>query len=321
MKRMTQSLGLGLALLAASSVSPRAADWAVGSGGVIKDFGSVKDYRNAAVPVPAPTPAPSYSKDWYVRGDLGYTLDSTADFKTTNGIRTNEDQSGFLFGSIGAGRYLTPSIRAEVSFDFRPKVKVTKGVQTFDRSVVQAGVNGLGNATTDTYSIHVAQNDNSEVADQTAFLSLYYDFLQSPGSRLKPYIGAGVGLDSRRYKRNTSQDAQCYFVSSHDNVTNAVTTFDYTGGAGSLGSPGACGSASTGNEAKYTSDLGFAAAVTVGLGYEITPGITFDTGYRAIWQGASLGLTASSFDNVGTEIHISNRIDHEWRTGLRVDLH
>ena len=136
-----------------------------------------------------------------------------------------------------------------------------------------------------------------------------------------PYIGAGIGLDSRRFKRETSQDAKCYSISSVDSVTGTVTTSDYSGGPGSLGSPGGCGSATTGPDARYTSDLGFAAAVMVGVGYEVTPGITFDTGYRAVWQGASLGLTANSFDNIGTEIHISNRIDHEWRTGLRFDLH
>ena len=82
-----------------------------------------------------------------------------------------------------------------------------------------------------------------------------------------------------------------------------------------------CAYRGTGPDAKYTSDLNFAAAIMVGMGYEVTPGITFDTGYRAVWQGASLGLAANSFDNVTTNIHISNRIDHEWRTGVRFDLH
>ncbi|MEQ1696397.1 MAG: outer membrane beta-barrel protein [Hyphomicrobiaceae bacterium] len=311
MKRITQSLGLGIALLAASAASPRAADWAVGSGGVIKDFGSVKDYRNAAVPVPAPTPTASYSKDWYVRGDLGFNLASSSDFTTTGGVRVTDDQHGFLFGSIGAGRYLTPSLRAELSFDFRPKAKVTHGVQSFSRQTTQAGA-AVG--TTDTYTYQVAQDDSAEVADQTAFLSLYYDFLQSPGSRFKPYIGAGVGLDSRRFKRTTNQDARCLNITNTDDITGAVNSSTNA----TWDAP--CDVRSS-SDSRYTSDLGFAAAVMVGLGYEVSPGITFDTGYRAVWQGASLGLTANSFDGIGTEIHISNRIDHEWRTGVRVDLH
>ena len=314
MKRISQSLGLGLALLAASSVSPRAADWAVGSGGVIKDFGSVKDYRNAAVPVPAPTPTPSYNRDWYVRGDLGYNLDTSADISVKGGIHAADDQSGFLFGSIGAGRYLTPSLRAEISFDFRPKKSLTHGVQYLTRTTTQAGGAGpLGHTTTDTYTFQVAQTDSSASADQTAFLNLYYDFLQSPGSRFKPYIGAGIGLDSRRFKRETSQDARCLNITNTDDTDGTILSTT----TGTWASPCAYRSSA---DAKYTSDLGFAAAIMIGMGYEVTPGITFDTGYRAVWQGASLGIAANSFDNVTTDIHISNRIDHEWRTGVRFDL-
>ncbi len=320
MKRISQSLGLGLALLAASSVSPRAADWAVGSGGVIKDFGSVKDYRNAAVPVPAPTPAPSYNRDWYVRGDFGYNLATSADITASDGIKAGENMDGFLFGSIGAGRYLTPSIRAEMTFDFRPKKKVTEGAHNFDRKVILTGNNGT-NPTHDTYTYQVQQTENSTTADQTAFFNLYYDFLQGPSSRIKPYVGAGLGLDYRRFKRETGQNANCYNVSSRDDGTGVVTPYDYSGGVGSLGVPGSCNVGNTtASDAKYTSAVGFAAALMLGVGVEVTPAITWDTGYRMIWQGASVSLAAASFDGVNTNINISDRIDHELRTGIRVDL-
>lgn len=313
MKHIAQSLGLGLAILAATSASPRAADWAVGSGGVIKDFGSVKDYRNAAVPVPAPTPAPSYTgKDWYVRGDIGWTLASNTDISATGGITTRDDLDGFAFGSIGAGRYLTPSIRAEMSFDFRPKKSVTGGSYSFkgDRTVTTAI-----NATTtqvDTYHLTLNQTENSAVADQTGFFSLYYDLNQ--GGRLKPYIGAGLGLDSRRYKRTTSQTNACNTFDSvvTDTATATTTTtngIDCTGGSFSS-------QASNG----YTSTLGVAVAFMAGVGYEVAPGITWDTGYRAVWQGAEVTLGAPSAADHPTVITISDRLDHELRTGVRIDL-
>jgi hypothetical protein len=90
MKHIAQSLTMGLAVLAASAVSPKAADWAVGSGGA-RDFSSVKDYRNAAVAVPAPRPAASEgSATWYLRGDVGYSLATSADIETTGGITSRQ---------------------------------------------------------------------------------------------------------------------------------------------------------------------------------------------------------------------------------------
>jgi hypothetical protein len=117
MKHASHTLALGLAILAAGTVSSRAADWAVGSGGA---FGSVKDYRNAAVPVPAPSPMPTPNKDWYIRGDFGYNFATNADIATTGAVLSPEpgqNLDGFLFGSVGFGRYITPNMRAELSLD------------------------------------------------------------------------------------------------------------------------------------------------------------------------------------------------------------
>lgn len=312
MKHIAQSLGLGLAILAATSVSPRAADWAVGSGGVIKDFGSVKDYRNAAVPVPAPTPAPTYSADWYIRADVGWTLATSTDITTSGGITARDDLDGFAFGSIGAGRYITPSIRAEMSFDFRPKKSVTSGVHHFtgDRTVTTA--NSATVTTTTTYHLDLTQTDNSAVADQTGFFSLYYDF--NKGGRFQPYVGAGLGLDARRYKRNTYQTNACKTFDTVvvDTVAATTTTTlnnDCTGAAFSAQSSD-----------HYTSAIGVAAAFMAGVGYEVAPGITWDTGYRAVWQGAELNLSAISIADQPTIVKLSDRLDHEVRTGIRVDL-
>ena len=315
MKHIAQSLGLGLAVLAASAASPRAADWAVGSGGAVRDFGSVKDYRNAAVPVPAPTPAPTFGKDYYVRGDFGVNLATSASVSATGGMtaRGDDDLNGFLFGSIGAGRYITPSLRAEMSLEFRPKKTVTQGVQTFYRTVTATGISGSGNPTKDTLNYTVTQHDDSSAADQTGFFNLYYDFHQGQGSRFTPYIGAGLGLDSRRYKRVTSQTALCQSGTSVDTVSNVTTT--YTNSCPTSGPS----SASYGNN-KYTSAFGFAAAVMAGVGYEVSPGVQFDVGYRAVWESAEVSLGADSIDG-STVVKLGSRIDHELHTGVRVDLY
>ena len=316
MKHIAQSLTLGLAVLAASTVSPRAADFAVGTGGVIKDFGSIKDYRNAAVPVPAPTPPNQYNKDWYVRGDLGYNLATSVDIAVTGGssARSGDDLNGFMFGSIGFGRYVTPSLRAELSVDMRPKKTVTTGTQYFSK--VTTALNTVGGITTkDTITYNVAQQDDSQTEDHTAFMNLYYDFHTS-GSRFTPYIGAGIGLDSKRFKRTTAQTIECSQVSVDPTTNNPAigSPFLKTCPASPYGSP-----PPSNNDSKYASQLGFAAALMVGAAFEVTPGVQWDAGYRLTWEGAALSANSLAFDGT-TRISISDRIDHELRTGVRIDL-
>jgi opacity protein-like surface antigen len=315
MKHIAQSLALGLAVLAVTAASPKAADWSVGSNGAIKDFGSIKDYRNAAVPVPAPTPSPSFAKDYYIRGDLGFNLATSANVTTTGGItaRGDDELNNFLFGSIGAGRYITPSLRGEITFDFRPKKTVTTGPQTYYRTVTTKGISPVGNPSVDTLTYAVNATDDSSVADQTAFFNLYYDFNRNRASRFTPYIGAGIGIDLRRYKRVSSQLAMCQNGTSLDTVTNIATTY-----ANFCPASGPANSAFSGD--KYTSAFGFAAAAMVGVAYEVMPGVQLDVGYRAVWEGAELSVGSASIDG-STTIKLGSRIDQELRTGLRVDLY
>jgi opacity protein-like surface antigen len=318
MKYVAQSLTLGLAVLAASTASPRAADWAVGSGGA-RDFGSIKDYRNAAVPVPAPTPSPMSSKDWYVRGDIGYDLATVADITATGGItaQSGDQLNGFTFGSVGFGRYITPSLRAEFSVEFRPKKVVTSGTQTYSKTTVavNAPVAPAVNPTQDTITYNVSQQDESRTVDHTAFANLYYDFHNS--SRFTPYVGAGIGIDSKRFKRVTSQSVTCNQVSV-DTVTLTSTTSTGTCPASPYAAV-AGGGPATYTDDKWTQNLGFAAALMVGAAYEVMPGVQWDAGYRLLWAGATVSLDAKSFDGV-TRVNISDRLDHELRTGVRIDL-
>ena len=311
MRHIAESLTIGLAALLASTATPKAADWAVGSGGVIKDFGFIKDYKNAAVPVPAPTPAPHEFAEWYVRADIGYNLATSSSIDTTGGItaRNGEDLSGFFFGGIGAGRYLTPSIRADFNFDFRPKKVVTSGPQYFNATRKQPG--GAPN-TTDISTYAVTHTDDSGTADQTAMLNLYYDF--HSGSRFTPYVGAGLGLDFKRYKRNMTQNSACVGTQTVDQFGVQV---GYTPGLCNFGTNG--GPVTGFQNANYTSALGLAVAFMIGGSYKVSEGVAIDTGYRLMWEGASLGITGDGI-NGPTNIKLSDRLDHELRTGVRIDL-
>ncbi len=307
MKHIAESLTLGLAVLFATSIAPKAADWAVGSDGAVRDFGSVKDYRNAAVavPVPAPTPSNTPMADWYIRADFGYNFATNGSISATGGISPSGSGSlsDFAFGGIGAGRYLTPSVRAEMSIDFQAKKPVTQGTYTFGKTIAQPGA-PLGSV--DTLNYNVTQSDNSGTADQTLLLSLYYDFHN--GSRFTPYVGAGLGVDFRSLKRGYSQNAVCA------SATNSVS------GAYPAGTcPAPVGYATKYNHTSYDTSIGFAAALMLGAAYQVSEGVYLDSGYRMLWDGASVTAAA---DGIGgaTNVSVGDRLNHEFRTGVRIDL-
>jgi len=309
MKRLAESLTLGLAVLCATAAAPKAADWAVGSGGAVRDFGSVKDYRNAAVPVPAPTPAPTNfgMGDWYIRADLGYNFSTDASLSATGGL-PQPDQgnlSNFAFGGIGAGRYITPSIRADFTLDLEPKRAVTKSPITFAKSITQP--NAATPGSTDTLNYAVTNADGTSTADQTALVNFYYDFHNS--SRFTPYVGAGIGIDFKSLKRNYSQNAAC--VSASNDINGPYLP------AGNCPVP--LQQVTGFNNSTYANSIGFAAALMLGASYKVTDGISLDTGYRMLWDGASITANGSGIGGP-TNITVSDRLNHEFRTGVRVDL-
>lgn len=105
MTKITHIAAIG-AILMMTATGYAAAGEYVGRGGVIRDYGSIKDHRNH-VPVPAPNPANEPHRDWYVRGDLGY------------GFYSDSDSADHFFGGIGFGRYFTHSIRGDLTLDFK----------------------------------------------------------------------------------------------------------------------------------------------------------------------------------------------------------
>lgn len=105
MTTIARIAGLGSALLVAGAGLASAGEY-VGRNGVIRDYGSIKDGRDV-VPVPAPNPANTPERDWYVRGDIGYGF-------VVDGVSRDH-----LFGGIGFGRYITPSVRSDITMDFK----------------------------------------------------------------------------------------------------------------------------------------------------------------------------------------------------------
>ncbi|HFA2676937.1 TPA: outer membrane beta-barrel protein, partial [Neisseria gonorrhoeae] len=99
-------------------------------------------------------------------------------------------------------------------------------------------------------------------------LSTIYDF--DTGSRFKPYIGARVAYGHVRHQ-----------VRSVQQETSTVTTYPNSGKPSVL--TGGPTKKPAHHESRSTRSLGFGAVA--GVGIDITPNLTLDTGYRYHYWG------------------------------------
>ena len=128
---MTFSKALALAglTLIGAATPGWAADW-----GGVRDMGG-----GVPIPVPAPAPVPTYDydSDWYVGLGIGANISQSAKIKDSDIDYLGNSTPGYLArdsGDIGAspifsgsfGRYITPSLRAEVVFDYSPDAEISE---------------------------------------------------------------------------------------------------------------------------------------------------------------------------------------------------
>jgi opacity protein-like surface antigen len=311
MRHIAQTMTFGLAILAVSSTAPRAADW-VGSGGVIKDFGSVKDYRNAAVAVPAPRPAPIESAEWYVRADLGYNFASHGSIDVAGPITGSDmnDSADKLFGGVGIGRYISPGWRADFTFDARPNRRVMPKEQSYEwsRSVTVPAVGAVPAYTITGYNTAV-HGESADTKSYAGLFNIYHDFEKSRG--FTPYLGIGLGGGLTQLKRNYSEASGC----THYTDTRDVAPFPANLGC----APGMTGGQTAARD-KGTMTWGLAAALMAGVTIDVAPGIKLDSSYRFLWEGTSASISGVNVEGKSVNLTVGDRFDHELRTGLRVDL-
>lgn len=151
-----------------------AAGSALAGGDVI--YQGVKD-PGAAIPVPAPIPVIVYEPEYYVRFDVGASWlanGSIEEYGAGTAMADIDDVEAIEFGSIGAGRYVTPSIRVELAVDLMTKAVLDRGPGTvkFEQDI--------------------------------GMLNAYYDFRN--GSPFTPYIGGGIGVTYRQLSLATDLD-------------------------------------------------------------------------------------------------------------------
>ncbi|NOU05181.1 MAG: hypothetical protein HOO99_03255 [Hyphomicrobiaceae bacterium] len=272
--------------------------------------GGIKDYRNGAVAVPVPVPYEETYK-WYIRGDMGAALKGSGSFGTP-GLALDIDQpsewSPRAFFSFGAGRYLTPNLRTEVTVDMRGTRTLTEGTQNL--SVSLSGSDAAHATATNVYDVN--RSDRFTHQNSTFLLSGFYDINRT--GRFRPYVGAGIGIAMHQIERSSSESTTCddtRSVSTDATGLNPVNGCTIVGGMPLAYSMTSASSSSIG--------LGLAAQVSAGLTYDIAPRTHWDTGYRMLWQSGNVAISNGTLGGTST-IRVGNTINHELRTGLRLDL-
>ncbi|MBS0239791.1 MAG: hypothetical protein JSR89_15340 [Proteobacteria bacterium] len=303
-------------LFAAGGAPAMAADW-----GGVKDMGG-----GVAVPVPAPAPVPTYDadSDWYVGLMLGGNLLQDAkitDFEQA-GPTTNVDSSSIgntpIFG-LTFGRYITPSLRAEIAVDYTPDSEIYKSSNAnyttasrwADGPTYTNPITNIQSPTFDRSDYDVSRTDKVKLSRTTALFNLLYDI--PTGTRFTPYVGGGFGFSWRQIKRNYNEVATC-----------TQTTNSSEGQPGGIDYPNGYCVNSTALPATYTTSgkatkdqIDFAAAVQAGIATNITDSIIWDNGWQMLWEGGAISSSVPSVSG-DNRIVYKDAVLQQFRSGLRI---
>lgn len=263
------SLFLATAVLIAGAAGAGAADLYGG--------GSVKDVYAPAVPT-----GPSI----YVRIDGGYgAFDDPV--MVEDGIfdlvDTGIEETWTLGGGIG--RYFTPAIRADVTYDHR--FEATAHGTNLDGLSTLPGVRSFG------------------VESDVVLFNVYYDF--DRGARISPYIGVGLGVTHNKTTAGT--------VSNECGCVGTIEEGSETHVAGAL---------MAGLTAKLRGGQTIAPGIKdAPVVTDSGRNLYFDVGYRFLYLGQTAAGPVTMVSNTGTEVSQDPTVEdihaHEVRLGLRYD--
>ncbi len=244
------------------------------------DLGSVKDSYVSAAPA-----APS---SLYVRLDGGYAGHNDPDM-TEDGIwdltNTSIDETWTLGGGIG--RYFTPSIRGDITYDHRFEADA-EGHLT-DCCAPLPGVRSFG------------------IESDVVLANVYYDF--DRGSRFSPYVGVGLGVAYNKTTKGT--------VSNECGCQGEIAEGDDTNVAAAL-MAGATLRLRGGEPAVYGGIKDGPVAAPSGRN------LYLDVGYRFLYLGDVSTGEVTMVDGNGSHVSNDPTVEdihaHELRFGLRYDL-
>jgi opacity protein-like surface antigen len=309
-------LSLGVGAIAALPGTALAGDMYNGAPGRLKDYGQ------AAVPVPAVS---GYQEvyQYYFRGDIGVRLGGLSEH-SESGLRFGADDLKAPFGSegmakttngnvmipgtVGVGIYLSPRFRADFTADFRQQSGGdTSGNFTYTADK-DAGTASGGPATGFTPNgLPIGSKVTGSMIDRVMTRSTvlmanaYYDLTER--GRFTPYIGAGIGASNNRVERELT-------------IGDSMVTFPG-------GSPALLLGKSITNDAQARWTL--AAAAMAGVTYNFDKRTAFDLNYRLQYiQGYDVLTTGvfapGSIQSQESRAKIGDLFEHQLRAGVRMNL-
>ncbi len=294
MKKILGFIVLGAGLLTAA---PAAAE------GWYRGRGSIKD----TVAVPVPAPIPDYAARWYLRADLslgfassdpsesgiiyGQNLyppqDTSRPFRTPGHWSDDDTQSVLSYGA-GFGYYWSPRFRTDLTFEGRTErdVKI-RGTYDYPHEVYDPSTGWQPTGA----QIFGETRDDAKLSSGLLLFNAYYDFVRA--GPLTPYIGAGVGFSVNKLQRNfANQEYACLGLSCVGPWSSLARDSSY--------------------------DVTFAAALSAGLSYSLSPVTMLDVGYRYLYIGSSdIDLT---INGVKSNFSTGDTHEHQIRAGLRWNI-
>lgn len=273
--RSLTTLALALAVSLGASVAALAAD-----------MPAIPDIVDAG-----PSEPGEWGSNWYLRGDIGYTMRDNAkiesNFAPGNIFRDSKLDNTFSFGG-GVG-YNFGWLRADLTADYISRRDFNANVTNTPCFV------GSGGATCS------ATFNGTSVAAIPILLNAYFDL--GTWSGITPYVGAGIGA-------------------AHVEFGTASTTETCDAGGG-----GACAANTVFMSGKGASSWNFAWALMAGASYAITPNLSLDLGYRFldIKDGTATrnyvypAFGGTPAQNLGS-IDFKDLYAHEVRVGFRYKI-
>lgn len=293
--RSVAGIAAGMALMAAAVPA------------IAADMGAIKDYGGAGgVPVPAPVPIPEYDAEWYIGVAAGGTLwDNSAieEIGSSLPVRDSDDLAKTLFGGVSFGRYVAPNFRMELAVEAYGEATIAgpEGVKYTDAVPID-DTDYVGH-------YNVTRTDRVRVGRTTAMINAYYDIPLS--QRLKPYIGAGIGVTWRSMKRRALEQAVCDFSTLEEAGTDPVTYDNCKGVPQDLRDYRL-------SETTYEKNrFDLALSAMAGISYELTPDIIWDNGYQFLWESGELEITSPTHAGELSTVKYGDTTQHQFRTGLR----
>lgn len=282
------------------------------------------------------TPQAEVGSNWYIRGDIGGSLDSlpsvtfsslsvpppgNASTSLTSGSGVSQFSRNFL-ADIGAGYRFTDHFRADAVYEYRNGPTGTNSTtvicpygaygvssQTPDSNGVYAEYGYLYNPTnTCDGELKLKQHNNTVLANG------YFDFGTYWG--ITPYVGAGAGVNvlstSGTLAFYETANGQTYAANLTPTGTYPQLWVD-AGGHVLYPQPQIAFTTQNWNRSISSTKYSLAIALMAGFGIQLTPSATLDIGYRYLNTGATtLYVTSPAAaslknSNVSQEIKVGVR--------------